>query len=160
MVANQSKNGKANVWAKTLLQMTGPMLMQLSMNMGDAQSTLAKSPVIIRESMLFPYISGLEFEYPVQLQDSILLISLDMYLGRDFEAYGMARIPQYRTMRATHVWLLKTCKYTGTLIACSSLPWIYKSYSQTGFLSRLERTVKNRRKKVASCRTRFCCQLL
>lgn len=47
------------------------------------------------------YISGLDFEYPVQFQDSILLIALDMYLGKDFEPYAMSRIPQYRTRRAT-----------------------------------------------------------
>lgn len=51
--------------------------------------------------LIFTYISGLDFEYPVQMQDSIILIGLDMYLGKDFEPYAMSRIPQYRTRRAT-----------------------------------------------------------
>jgi hypothetical protein len=56
---------------------------------------------------VYSYISGLEFEYPVQLHDSILLIGLDMYLGKDFEPYGMSRIPQYRTRRATSDYLIR-----------------------------------------------------
>lgn len=50
---------------------------------------------------IYTYISGLDFEYPIHLGDNILLISLDMYLGKDFEPYAMSRIPQYRTRRAT-----------------------------------------------------------
>jgi hypothetical protein len=50
---------------------------------------------------IYTYISGLDFEYPVQLQNNIMLISLDMYLGKDFEPYAMSRIPQYRSRRAT-----------------------------------------------------------
>lgn len=53
------------------------------------------------QPVVYSYISGLDFEYPVQIQDSIILIALDMYLGKDFEPYAMSRIPQYRTRRAT-----------------------------------------------------------
>ncbi len=56
---------------------------------------------------VYSYISGLDFEYPVQIQDSIVLIALDMYLGENFEPYGRARIPQYRTYRAREEYLVR-----------------------------------------------------
>ena len=71
----------------------------------------------------FSYISGLEFEYPVQLHDSILLIGLDMYLGKDFEPYGMSRIPQYRTRRASADYLVRDIM----LELVSSIPSRYKA---------------------------------
>lgn len=55
----------------------------------------------------FSYVSGLDYEYPIQIHDNILLISLDMYLGKDLEAYGRIRIPQYRTRRATPEHLVR-----------------------------------------------------
>lgn len=54
----------------------------------------------------YSYVSGLDFEYPVQLHDNIMLIALDMYLGKDFPPYAMAGIPQYRTKRAEAPYLV------------------------------------------------------
>lgn len=54
----------------------------------------------------YTYISGLDFEYPVQLHDDIMLIALDMYLGKDFSAYARVRIPQYRSRRAAAPYLV------------------------------------------------------
>lgn len=73
--------------------------------------------------LVFSYISGLDFEYPVQMHDSILLIALDMYLGKDFEPYGMSRIPQYRTRRATADYLVRDIM----LEIGSRIPCNYKS---------------------------------
>ena len=56
---------------------------------------------------VYSYVSGLDFEYPVQLHQGILLIALDMYLGRDFEPYAAARIPHYRSRRATPEHLIR-----------------------------------------------------
>jgi len=56
---------------------------------------------------VFSYVSGLDFEYPVQLHGDILLIAIDMYLGNSFEPYGRARIPQYRTKRAAPDYLVR-----------------------------------------------------
>ena len=56
---------------------------------------------------VFTYVSGLDFESPVQMQDNIILVALDMYLGRNYEPYGMSRIPQYRTLRATKDYLVR-----------------------------------------------------
>ena len=67
--------------------------------------------------MVFSYISGLDFEYPIQLHEGILLIALDMYLGKDYTTYGEARIPQYRIRRATHEHLIRDVMMeTGNMI--------------------------------------------
>ncbi|MEN8224852.1 MAG: hypothetical protein ABFS05_05775 [Bacteroidota bacterium] len=71
----------------------------------------------------YSYISGLDFEYPVQMHDGILLISLDMYLGKDYEPYGMSRIPQYRTKRATRDYLVRDIM----LELAGNLPTAYKA---------------------------------
>ena len=72
---------------------------------------------------VFSYVSGLDFEYPVQLHDDILLIAIDMYLGNSFEPYGRARIPQYRTKRAAPDYLVRDIM----LEAGSNVPTHYKS---------------------------------
>ena len=72
---------------------------------------------------VYTYISGLDFEYPVQIQDTIMLIALDMYLGKDFEPYGMARIPQYRTYRAREEYLVRDIM----LEVASGLPTTYRN---------------------------------
>jgi len=60
-----------------------------------------------RIPLVYSYVSGMDFEYPVQLHQGILLIALDMYLGRDFKLYSAARIPQYRSRRATPEHLIR-----------------------------------------------------
>ncbi len=57
--------------------------------------------------MTYSYISGLDFEYPIQLHQGILLIALDMYLGKNYEPYARVRIPQYRTRRASPEHLIR-----------------------------------------------------
>jgi len=57
--------------------------------------------------LVFSYVSGLDFEYPIQLHEGILLIALDMYLGNDYVPYAEARIPRYRSRRATPEHLVR-----------------------------------------------------
>ncbi len=71
---------------------------------------------------VYTYISGLDFEYPIQLHDGILLIALDMYLGKDYPPYGEARIPQYRSRRATSEHLIRDVM----LEAGNNIPTNYK----------------------------------
>ncbi len=72
--------------------------------------------------LTYSYVSGLDFEYPVQLHENILLIAIDMYLGPDYEPYARARIPQYRTARATEEHLVRDIM----LEAGTNLPRHYK----------------------------------
>jgi hypothetical protein len=47
---------------------------------------------------VFTYISGIDYENPVRLADSALIIALDMYLGSDSRFYSQSGIPQFRTL--------------------------------------------------------------
>ncbi len=55
------------------------------------------------------YISGGDYEAPVQLGDSILLIGLDNYLGSDWEGYRTDRLPQYLLLRMERTQILPDC---------------------------------------------------
>lgn len=61
----------------------------------------------VKIPMVYSYVSGLDFEYPIQLHSGILLIALDMYLGADYRPYAEARIPRYRSRRATPEHLVR-----------------------------------------------------
>jgi hypothetical protein len=45
---------------------------------------------------VYTYISGLDYSQPVMYFDSILVISLDMYLGDRFDGYRTLGIPKYK----------------------------------------------------------------
>ena len=53
----------------------------------------------MRIPRVYGYVSGGDYQYPVQWADSVLLIGLDCYLGRDFSLYKYDRMPLYRAMR-------------------------------------------------------------
>ena len=46
---------------------------------------------------VYTYISGLQYENPIWIQDSIMVIALDIYLGADFEPYSGLGLPKYKT---------------------------------------------------------------
>jgi hypothetical protein len=48
---------------------------------------------------IYTYISGGDYDYPVQFADSVLLIALDAYLGADFTPYRADGLPFYRIRR-------------------------------------------------------------
>ena len=45
---------------------------------------------------VYTYISGLQYENPVWVQDSVMIIALDVYLGNDFESYFGLGLPKYK----------------------------------------------------------------
>ena len=53
----------------------------------------------IKQPRFYSYISGGDYEHPVQLADSVVIIALDTYLGRDFKPYFSDGVPQYRAER-------------------------------------------------------------
>jgi hypothetical protein len=55
---------------------------------------------------VYTYISGGDYDFPVQLADSVLLIGLDNYLGKDFKAFMVDGIPLYRIARMTPDYIL------------------------------------------------------
>ena len=48
---------------------------------------------------VYAYISGGDYEYPVQYSDSVLLIGLDNYLGKDYKPYRADGVSLYRLQR-------------------------------------------------------------
>lgn len=58
---------------------------------------------------VFAYISGLYYEYPVQYYDTVMLIGLDLYLGKDFEPYRAVDLPYYMTRRMDRYHIVPDC---------------------------------------------------
>jgi hypothetical protein len=48
---------------------------------------------------VYSYISGGDYENPVQLADSVMLIAMDTYLGKDFKPYLADGLPLYKAER-------------------------------------------------------------
>jgi len=59
--------------------------------------------------IVFTYVSGLDIELPVIYADTVLAISLDVFLGNDVMAYRKAGIPEYKIARFTRDHLLPDC---------------------------------------------------
>lgn len=45
---------------------------------------------------VYTFISGLQYENPIWIQDTVMVIALDVYLGSDFEPYRGLGLPQYK----------------------------------------------------------------
>ena len=58
---------------------------------------------------VFTYISGLQYEYPVQYFDNILIIALDLYLGKDFIPYRQIGLPAYKIRRMEAGYIVTDC---------------------------------------------------
>ncbi len=58
---------------------------------------------------VYAYISGGEYNYPVQFADSVLLIGFDNYLGKDFKPYVSDGLPAYRINRMTADHVVPDC---------------------------------------------------
>jgi len=69
--------------------------------------------------LVYTYISGLLYEYPVQYIDTVVVIGIDMFLGWDFEAYRAAALPVYLTRRMEPQNIIPECSRQ---IAFSMLP--------------------------------------
>lgn len=59
--------------------------------------------------VVFSYISGGDYDNPVQVTDSAMIIALDTYLGRDFKPYQADGVPLYRILRMTPDNILTDC---------------------------------------------------
>jgi hypothetical protein len=58
---------------------------------------------------VFTYVSDLYHESPVIYDDSVLIIALDMYLGKDYKYYKMLGQPQYRLNKFNKEYILSDC---------------------------------------------------
>ena len=62
-----------------------------------------------RVPRIYTYISGGDYQYPVQFADSVMLIGLDNYLGKDFKPYLADGVPAYRVARMDAANILPDC---------------------------------------------------
>ena len=58
---------------------------------------------------VYTYISGGDYENPVQLADSVMIIALDNYLGKDFKPYFTDGVPLYKAERMTEEHIVPDC---------------------------------------------------
>ncbi len=58
---------------------------------------------------VFTYVSGLDYEAPVRLVDSVMIIALDMYLGKDSPFYRQLGLPGYRCQAFDRVFVVPDC---------------------------------------------------
>lgn len=57
----------------------------------------------------YSYISGLQYEYPVQRADTVFIISLDVYLGTDFQPYKQIGLPKYKINQMQSAYIVNDC---------------------------------------------------
>jgi hypothetical protein len=57
----------------------------------------------------YSYISGVDFDHPMQYLDTVMILALDTYLGRDYIPYKRMRIPVYRTRRMQRPYIVPDC---------------------------------------------------
>jgi uncharacterized protein YjaZ len=58
---------------------------------------------------IYSYVSGGDYDYPVQFADSVMLIGLDNYLGTGFKPYVSDGLPIYRISRMTSAHVTPDC---------------------------------------------------
>ena len=58
---------------------------------------------------VYSYISGGDYDTPVQLADTVLIIALDTYLGKDFKPYLSDGIALYKAERMTEDHIVPDC---------------------------------------------------
>jgi hypothetical protein len=58
---------------------------------------------------IYSYISGGDYDNPVVVSDSVMIIALDTYLGKDFQPYLSDGVPVYRTDRMTPEHVVTDC---------------------------------------------------
>jgi gliding motility-associated lipoprotein GldB len=72
-----------------------------------------------KQPKVYSFISGFYYESPIELYDSVLIISLDLFLGPDYEPYRAIGLPQYMIRRMGPEFLAPDCMKQ---IAISMLP--------------------------------------
>jgi hypothetical protein len=59
-----------------------------------------------RVPRVYSYISGGDYQYPVQWADTVMLVALDCYLGKDFHFYKTDQLPLYRMERTDPAYIV------------------------------------------------------
>jgi len=85
---------------------------------------------------IYTYVSGLNFESPIQLSSEAMVIGLDLYLGPNFEEYKTYGIPAYKAARMTEENISVDCMKAFALIH------LFENSKQTNFLDEIIENAK------------------
>ena len=58
---------------------------------------------------VYTYLSGLYYEYPIQVVDGVMIIAIDMFLGLDFLPYWQIGLPKYQIRRFEKEYIVNDC---------------------------------------------------
>lgn len=86
-----------------------PDLNGLTHEFKNAFKTLKSELPEFKEPLVYTYVSGFDFQYPVKYTNTDLVIALDMYLGSDYSGYRKMGIPLYISDRLTPDHILPDC---------------------------------------------------
>jgi len=78
----------------------------LEADLGNVFSRIKSNIPEWKEPAVYTYISGGDVEFPVKYSDSVLIIALDLFLGKDYGMYQLWGLPTYLTDRMTREFLL------------------------------------------------------
>lgn len=90
-------------------QQVYPSVDSLELSLGDAFARYRKAYPQAKIPAVYTYISGLDYENPVRLVDSIMIIALDMYLGHQSRFYKQLGLPEYRSFGFSKQFLVSDC---------------------------------------------------
>ncbi|HSN49735.1 MAG TPA: hypothetical protein VLR52_00790, partial [Bacteroidales bacterium] len=76
----------------------------------------------IRIPRVYTYISGGDYDYPIRLADSVLLIAIDCYLGKDYKPYATDGIPLYKAERMIPGQIVPDCMRVMVQTVCQQDP--------------------------------------
>lgn len=84
-------------------------LSRIEMQLSDAFRHMAWYIPEFKPPRVYAYISGGDYDFPVQFADSVLLVGLDNYLGEGFAPYSGDGLPAYRIARMTEDQIVPDC---------------------------------------------------
>ena len=97
----------------------------LEADLGNVFSRIKSNIPEWEEPLVYTYISGGDVEIPVKYSDSVLIIGLDLFLGKDYDMYQLWGLPNYLTNRMTSEFLL----FKTTMLIGESMT---ESYERSG----------------------------
>ncbi|MFA6949970.1 MAG: DUF2268 domain-containing putative Zn-dependent protease [Lentimicrobiaceae bacterium] len=86
-----------------------PDLKWLNKGLDDAFTIYSQEFPNKQVPQVYTYISGFDIQMPVKYADSVLIIGLDLYLGKDYKTYLELGYPVYIVNRLTPEYILSDC---------------------------------------------------
>lgn len=98
-----------NLEAYRLVMKKYPDLSELTLQLKNAYDNYSRETGMELQPQTYTYVSGYDFQYPVKYADSVMIIGLDLFLGRDFDMYKKMGVPLYISNRFTPDHIVPDC---------------------------------------------------